>query len=1072
MMHRGKRSGLLRLLACILSVLLIGGALMISAFAVEAPPEPVLRTVRVAFPSQSGMSGVGSDGDLVGYNYDYLQELAEYAGWNVEYITFEDMSANDGITRAMQMVMQGEADLIGPMLRSDAVEKMFDFPEDNYGVVYTTLCALEKSNITSVNYTKQAPLRVAVYASAATRNQEITDYLNQLNVEYELIPCQTGSEQLELLQRGEADLVSSITLSYFGGTRSVAQFAPRPYYFAATKGNAGLLAELDAAIKTLNYTRPYLQQQLQEKYFGDISSGYVLTDEELRHMEELQTLHVLCASKNDAPYVRQTEEGETVGMLVSLLNDFAKINHIEVSYTFCEKLSAVETEWRTGQYDCLIGIPFSSQYCVQNDLVRTEAVTSVDMVLFAKQTVAKPREESTVAVFSRLKDLVNLNGFAKVLTYNDPTQCYEAVEKGEADYGCSDRLLTEYTLLERDSMLATVPLLGEKEDICIAVARTMGGEFLSALNKYIHTLPDNTKTTYLTEGSHHQAKSGLRNWIHENPLKATAIVSAIAVLIASTVMFAFFASRSRRKNKQLEKANAAKSEFLARMSHDIRTPMNAIVGYLDIARDTEGCPERVEHCIDNSTVAAKHLLQLINDVLDMSSIESGKIKIASEEFDVSRVITDATTIFYQTAKTKGVRFETQIRSITDEWVVGDPLRVTQIVMNLLSNAVKFTPENGLVRFIVEQSGISESGSDMTLTVSDTGIGMAKEYMSRLFQPFEQESAGTARQYGGSGLGLSIVHSFVTMMGGTIQVESEQNKGTTFTVRLHFDKAVKHPASALTIQSESKINALIVSGNEAVAESEKAALTELGVRADVVTDAAYALKRIRRRATGDYPYTVCILDWNELGTDPAPIVSAIRADADNQNLTLLAAGYDITEFEAQAMAAGADACAKAPIFRSAWIAILQSLKSVKERAPLQKEKTHADMRGKRIILAEDNAFNQEIAVTLLGKAGITVDAAENGQKAVELFEAAPEDTYDFILMDIQMPVMDGYAATKAIRALARKDAKEIPIIAMTANAFAEDVATALECGMNAHIAKPVDYEKLFSVLSEITEAKQR
>ncbi|MDD3412167.1 MAG: ATP-binding protein, partial [Eubacteriales bacterium] len=521
---------------------------------------------------------------------------------------------------------------------------------------------------------------------------------------------------------------------------------------------------------------------------------------------------------------------------------------------------------------------------------------------------------------------------------------------------------------------------------------------------------------------------------------------------------------------QLQKANAAKSEFLARMSHDIRTPMNAIIGYLSIAKDTEDCSEKVAHCIDNSEVAAKHLLQLINDVLDMSSIESGKIKIACEDFDLKRVIVDATTIFYQTSKAKHVHFDTQVKGLTRDWVMGDPLRVNQIVMNLLSNAVKFTPENGRVRLEVEQTAQDDDGSTLRLVVSDTGIGMSKEYMSRLFQPFEQESADTARQYGGSGLGLSIVHRLVLLMGGTIDVDSRQGEGTTFTVVLRFAKAEGHPQPTLCVPEGGKPRVMVLSGDAQEAEAVKAASESIGVSADIIDKGDYAVKRLRRRFASDYPYTLCLLDWRHVDGDCAAVASALKAEADGKPLLLVATGYDLTEFEEQARAAGVDSFAALPLFASDLIALVNasfsdsSFSSTHREAPLQ-----VDFSGQCTLLAEDNAMNMEIALTMLTKAGLAVDQASDGKQAVALYEAAPAGTYDFILMDVQMPVMDGYEATRAIRASGRADAATVPIIAMTANAFAEDVNTALAHGMTAHIAKPVNYAKLFSVLQDLKKA---
>ncbi|MDD3220544.1 MAG: response regulator [Lachnospiraceae bacterium] len=1047
-------------------LLLIGMIPSVTAAAESEEGETSRRTVKIAFPSQEGMSEVSEDGELTGYNYSYLQELAEYAGWDLEYITYDDMSADDGIMSAMEMVMSGEADLMGPMLKSDGVEEMFDFPKDNYGVVYTTLCALEKSNITSVNYSQYKPLRIAVYQKATTRNQEIKDYLEQLGIEYKIIECESTKEQFQKLEDNEADVLSSITLSHFDGTRSVAEFAPRPYYLATTKGNSELLDELDAATEALNYTRPYLQEELQQQFFGNASNGYVLTEEEQNHIESMDTLEVLAVS-GTAPYVNQTKDGQAEGMLVSLLNDFAKENGLEIKYTFCNNTKAMESAWKTGEYDCVIGMPFSSEYCTANDMIRTEAVTSVNLVLYAKQQMDKPLTESKVAVYDHLANLVEQDDYGSVVLFDDSAECFEAVERGYVDYGCADRLRAEYEIFERNSSLVTVPLLDTEEDICIAISPAMGEQFLSAINKYIHTLPNSVKTSYLSEGSRHEAVNGLMIFVRSQPIAAVLLLSAIVVLVLSSFMFAYNASENKKRNIELQKANSAKSEFLSRMSHDIRTPMNAITGYLSIAKSSEECTDKVRHCIDNSEIAAKHLLQLINDVLDMSSIESGKMKIAKEEFDLKREITDVAAIFYQTGKNKGVKFITRVHGLTEEWVTGDPLRINQVVMNLVSNAVKFTSEGGTVELIVEQISEDADTVDIQVTVSDTGIGMSEEYMSRLFQPFEQESAGTAKQFGGSGLGLSIAHNLVSLMGGEMTVESKQNVGTTFTVLMHFEKARQHTDRTYKIPADLSMRVLLVSENEQETEYVKVMIENCGAKADIVTSGAYATKRIRRRNTSDYPYTICILDSELSGMNSMETAKKIRQDTGGKCPAIVVATYDITAVEDEAKTAGVDKVIAKPMFQSSLCSLLMSV-IVQEEEVSDKEKNtgnQCDLNGKRIILAEDNEMNLEIAVTVLEKAGLKIDTAENGQEACNLFLASPSGTYDFILMDVQMPVMNGYEATKKIRKSKHSEAKTIPIIAMTANAFAEDVKEAMANGMNAHIAKPVNYEKLFAILDK-------
>lgn len=525
--------------------------------------------------------------------------------------------------------------------------------------------------------------------------------------------------------------------------------------------------------------------------------------------------------------------------------------------------------------------------------------------------------------------------------------------------------------------------------------------------------------------------------------------------------------------KLAEQGSQAKGSFLSKMSHEIRTPLNAIIGYLSIAKDSEGDLEKINHCIDNSQIASKHLLQIINDVLDMSSIESGKMKIANEEFDLKKEISDITTIFYQNAKIKGIRFETHIDALVEEWVVGDQLRLNQILMNLLSNAVKFTPENGVITFQITQLNpeTDENEAYLQFEVSDTGIGMSEEYLSRLFQPFEQESAVTAKKYGGSGLGLSITNNLIHMMGGTIKVKSKQNVGTTFTVTMHFEKSKQHTPQKLRSEDYSHVRVLVVDDQENECSFVKSMLKRCGVKADSVTSGTDALKRLRGRAGSDYEYDLCILDWSMPEMNGIEVAGRIREEFGEQIPIIIATAYDVSEFEEEAREAGVNKVIAKPLFQSTLFDILVStFGKYDPEAAKSPTKEKINMEGIRVLLAEDNAMNMDIAVTVLEKAGVEVKQAVNGKIAYDIFTTSKPGTYDMILMDVQMPVMDGYEATKRIRESDHPEATSIPIVAMTANAFAEDVAEALSKGMNAHIAKPVNYDKLFELLQKFTKPK--
>ena len=884
------------------------------------------RSVRVAFPEQTGMSNVGESGDLTGYNHAYLQVLAEYAGWNLTYITYEGESSDDSILQAMQQVQSGEADLIGPMLYSDAAAEILDFSANNYGIVYTTLCALEKSSLNSVNLDKYAPLRVAVYTKAATRNQEVREHLEQLDIAYELVECNSTEEQLAALQQGRADVLSSITLSYFEGTRSVASFAPRPYYFATTKGNSALIEELDAAIEALNASQPHLQEQLQQKYFGDTSGGFVLTDDEQAYLDEMPTLQVLCLP-NYAPFVSETADGQAAGMLVSLMNDFALDNGITIHYTFCDSPVAVVDEWQTGQYDCLLGLPLAPEFCAANNMIRTESVLSVSMGLFFHPQTSKLPAESSIAVYRQQAEQLDLDDYASVQLYDHPGDCVLAVENGEADYGCIDRLSLEYLTAELDLSLVCTPLLSESQDEHLIVSRATDSRFLGILNKYIHTLPDSTATTYLSDASRHEYENSLGTLIQEYPLQTATLVALAIILLLSSVLFAFTASINRKKNLELQKANSAKSDFLSRMSHDIRTPLNAILGFAELAKQDSKSPGKLHGDLERISASGEFLLGLVNDILDMAKIESRAMELHPQPYPKQAFAGQIEALIRPLCEKKSIEFVVNLSDNLPDCLCVDKLRYNQIFFNLLSNAVKFTPEHGKVELLGELIGRHGELAQVRFVVRDNGVGMSEAFQQKMFESFSQERQHISGQEG-SGLGLSIVKSLVEMMQGSITVHSRLGEGSEFIVQ--------------------------------------------------------------------FSAAVCEVPAPQAANTPEPPTLCLK--------------------------------------------------------------------GRTILLCEDHPINTQLACRLLERVEARVVCAANGQEGVDCFAASAPGTFDAILMDIRMPVMDGIEATRAIRSLPRADAKSVSIIAMTANAFEEDVQKCLSAGMNAHLAKPFAVSALYDTLA--------
>ncbi len=548
----------------------------------------------------------------------------------------------------------------------------------------------------------------------------------------------------------------------------------------------------------------------------------------------------------------------------------------------------------------------------------------------------------------------------------------------------------------------------------------------------------------------------------------TMVTAGGIILAALLVIFALYYRLTQQQLRELEKAekaatsaNKAKSEFLSSMSHDIRTPMNGIVGMTAIAIANVHDMARVQDCLKKISLSSRHLLGLINDVLDMSKIESGKLSLNIDILSLRDVMENIVNIVQPQIKEKRQHFDIFIRDIESEEVCCDGVRLNQILVNLLSNAIKFTPEEGTINVYLFQEE-SPKGSDYVrchFRVRDNGIGMSPEFQKKIFETFSREDT-KVQKIEGTGLGMAITKFIVSMMGGTIEVESEQGKGSEFHVIIDFERA--------TIQEVDMVlpswRLLVVDNNEDLCRSATSALKEIGVQAEWVLDGEKALRKIEENHKRNTDYEIVLLDWKMPGMNCLETTRGIRKIVGDELPILIISAYDWSEIEDEARAAGVQGFISKPLFKSN---LYLGLSRYVEGAPDEDEQVNAleeerDFGGLRILLAEDNDLNWEIAEDILTDVGFEVEWAENGKICVEKFEQSAPGYYDAVLMDIRMPVMNGYDAAKAIRALNRADAR-LPIIAMTADALSEDIQRCLECGMNEHVAKPIDIEKLMKLL---------
>ncbi len=513
-------------------------------------------------------------------------------------------------------------------------------------------------------------------------------------------------------------------------------------------------------------------------------------------------------------------------------------------------------------------------------------------------------------------------------------------------------------------------------------------------------------------------------------------------------------------------ANRAKTTFLNNMSHDIRTPMNAIIGFTSLAAAHIENTEQVQGYLAKIATSSNHLLSLINDVLDMSRIESGKVKIEEKETSLPELLHDLKTIVQADIMSKQLDFYIDTVDVVNEHVLCDRLRLNQVLLNLLSNAMKFTQPGGMVSVrILQKRNAPEGYAAYEFQVKDTGIGMSPEFLKNVFEPFERERTSTVSGIQGTGLGMAITRNIVDMMGGSVSVDSEVGKGTTFTVSLQF-KTCSGPVKQETIPELQGIRALVVDDDFNTCSSVTKMLAAIGMRPDWTTSGKEAVLRVKLAGEQEDEYGAYIIDWLMPDMNGIEVVRRIRGLIGDETPIIILTAYDWSDIEEEARKAGVTAFCSKPIFLSELREVLESPFAVRDSEEALQETF--SFQGKKILLVEDNELNQEIAEAILQEAGFAVEVADDGSVAVQRMREARPGQYDLILMDIQMPLMDGYEATRQIRALEDSDIAGIPIIAMTANAFAEDKKAAMEAGMNGHIAKPIDVPKLMELLWEIVK----
>ncbi|RKJ56591.1 response regulator [bacterium 1XD42-1] len=550
---------------------------------------------------------------------------------------------------------------------------------------------------------------------------------------------------------------------------------------------------------------------------------------------------------------------------------------------------------------------------------------------------------------------------------------------------------------------------------------------------------------------------------------AATLLACASILVTLVLIFLRYFSLTRLQFQELEKAQQtaieatkAKSKFLSNMSHDIRTPMNAIVGMTAIATAHIDDQNQVQNCLRKIALSSKHLLGLINDVLDMSKIESGKMTLSMDQVSLKEVVEGIVSIVQPQVKAKRQKFDVHIENIVTENVCCDSVRLNQVLLNLLSNATKYTPEEGSIQLSVfeEDSPKGENYVRTHVKVKDNGIGMSPEFLKQIYESYSRADGTRVHKTEGAGLGMAITKYIIDAMGGTIEVQSELDKGTEFHIALDLEKATVTDLDMVL----PPWNVLVVDDDELLCQTAADSLKSIGVKAEWTLSGEKAIQMAMEHHHARNDFQIILLDWKLPGMDGFQVAKELRRNLGDEIPILLISAYDWSEFESEARNAGISGFISKPLFKSTLFYGLRQYMGVNEGNDDVSEQD-LDLSGRRILLAEDNELNWEIASELLSDLGVQLEWAEDGQICLDKFLDSPEGYYDAILMDIRMPIMTGYESTQAIRALDRSDASSIPIIAMTADAFSEDIQRCLNCGMNAHIAKPIAVSELARLLKK-------
>ena len=1066
--------------ACVmLSLLLLLSAVLPVKAAAETASAKVVRVGSF----EDTFNYVNEKGARKGYGYELLETLSGYTGWQFEYVTCD-------WSDCFEKLKNGEIDIIGGISYTEDRTQEMLFSDEPMGVEkYYLYADLSRADISASDFKTLNGKKIGVLMGTEPEVM-LAEWEEKYGLKTEHVNISNNEDVKQKLANHEIDCFVSLEESFWAerGISTITRVGESGIYYAINKNRPDIKEELDDAMRALDEAVPFYTADLYKRYFS-MDYTPILTGEEKAWLRKHGAIRMGFLASDSGVSTFDPATGEFTGVITDYIQfaaDCLGNQELEFQLVGYDSKEAELDALKSGEIDMIFHCDQNPNLAEEYHFACTNTTWTSNLMAVTNKQHFNENNVNRIAVPQNKLSLKKYLAFYypqwEIVDCDTQEDAARLVKDGQAD--CFVTGISSENKYSKKYSFYSVPLVNPVRS-CFAV-NSGNRSLLSILNKTIKAMPVNMLAGALAMYKSSARKVTLSDFIKDNFFKVMLISSiAVAVVLLTILMLlqkarkAEAAARKAASDTQelnaklqvavekAESANRAKSTFLSNMSHDIRTPMNAIIGFTTLALSNIDDTDRVKDYLGKTLASSNHLLSLINDVLDMSRIESGKIHLEEVEVNLSDVLHDLKTIVSGQIYAKQLELYMDAMDVTDEDVYCDKTRLNQILLNLLSNAIKFTPAGGTVSVRVRQlAGKVRGCGQYEFRIKDNGIGMSQEFAQKIFEPFERERTSTVSGIQGTGLGMAITKNIVDMMGGTIEVQTAQGKGTEFTVCVPM-RAQTEQRPVEKITELEGLKALVVDDDFNTCDSVTKMLVKVGMRAEWTLSGKEAVLRARQSIEMSDVYHAYIIDWRLPDMNGIEVTRQIRSLHDDTPIIILTA-YDWSDIEVEAKAAGVTAFCAKPMFMSDLRETLMSALGQKPADAVQRllPEKNADFKGKHILLVEDNELNREIAQEILREYGFLVDSAENGAVAVEKVSTAAPGSYDLVLMDVQMPIMDGYTATRKIRALDDPARAKLPILAMTANAFDEDRRNALESGMNGFLSKPIVIDDLVQELHKI------